>query len=460
MGDSGGLIETTRKTFVEKAFGPEFIKALKDRGLTTRDLYELSSPTTQCDNVVGKCDPQDCECWLCGLPIYLDEQGVKTTRKENIGDRFTPECEHVLPVMQAVLVLGGLYSERVRRADDIWWKHISKFFPLEYRWSHSICNNTKDENLFFDDNGVIQDYLIDNYLNKIYNKLKLPVEKRAWLVKQKNDIRTVLQPIVEYYSKRIAEDGNLFLLSSAAVGVEAVVNLPNILEEGNKVRTFIELWQPEIIPPYKSLYSSGIPIPVRTIEHNTYIEYLHSLPFFRIYDYMKGLLTIRDDMRQLVANNYLTFYRTLFNTPSKLSQISEIDIKSALMAYYFLNKEQLNSLIDEIIRLSGNNSIIAQPYIIALSYYIINRKLLIRCEELSKSMIYDPGFISLITNDLKTCDTTIRHSFYSTWSGHILPVIFPPTGGYKKKRPRKHKRKQTRGRKSKKRQTRRGVPLV
>ena len=149
-------------------------------------------------------------------------------------------------------------------------------------------------------------------------------------------------------------------------------------------------------------------------------------------------------MRQLVATNYLTFYRTLFNTSSKLSQITEIDIKSAILAYYFLNKEQLNLLIDEIISLSGNNSNNAHPYIINLSYYIINKKLLIKCEELSHTMAYDPGFISLITNDLETCNTAIRHSFYSTWSDRILPVIFPPTGGYKKKRGRKQTRKRFR----------------
>jgi hypothetical protein len=440
--DSGGLVQTTRKMFVEKAFGLEFIQALKEHGLTTRDLYELSSPTTQCDNVVGKCDPMDCTCWLCGLPIYLDEDGNRTQDKKDIGDRFTPECEHVLPVMQAVLVLGGLYSERVRRADDGWWNHIRKFFPLEYRWSHSICNNTKDENLFFDDNGAIQDYLIDDYLNKIYSKLKIPFEKRAWLMKQKNDIKIVLQPIVDYYSKRIAEEGNLFLLSSTAVGVEAVVNLPNILEEGNKVRTFIELWQPEIIPPPTTMYASEASGPVPMIEHKNYIEYLNLIPFNRIYDYMKELSTKRDERKYLIANNYLDFYKKLFNnTSDKVSQITELDIKSGILAYYFLNKDELNSLIDEIIRLSGNNSNVAQPYIIALFYYIIYRKLLIKSKELGNS---DPDFISLVKIELETADSVIRYSNYSEWTSRILPVIFPPTGGYKKKQKRKKTRKQLR----------------
>jgi hypothetical protein len=452
MGDSGGLVETTRKAFVEKAFGTDFIQALKLYGLTTRDLYELSSPTTQCNNVIGKCDPINCTCWLCGLPIYLDEQGNRTQDKRNIGDRFTPECEHVLPVMQAVLVFGALYSERGLEQGDDWWNYLDPLFPLEYKWSHSICNNIKDENLFFDDNGVIQDELIDIYLNKIYPKLNFLTPKAAWLAQQKNHIKSVLQPIVNYYNKRRTEEGNLFLLSSVGVAVGDVINLPNVLEQGSKLRAFIELWKPEIVPPYGRQYSSGEPIPNKKIILENYIEYLNVLPFYRIYDYMKELLTKRDDRGYLVANNYLEFYKTLFNNSSnKISQITELDIKSAIMAYYFLNKQQLKELIDEIIKLSGNNSNIAQPYIIALCYYIIYRKLLIKSQELSHAMAYDPDFINLMERDLETCNTVITDPRYPGWAAYLLPVIFPPTGGYKKKRGRK----QTRRRFIKARKTRR-----
>jgi hypothetical protein len=452
MGDSGGLVETTRRAFVEKAFGTDFIKALKDRGLTTRDLYELSSPTTQCNNIkgLGPCITPDCKCWLCGLTIFLDENGHQTDRRENIGDRFTPECEHVLPVMQAVLVLGGLYSERVRRADDGWWNHISKFFPLEYKWSHSICNNIKDENLFFDDNGIIRDKLIEIYLNKIYSKLNLPLSKAEWMAERKRAIKTVLQPIVDYYNKRRTEDGNLFLLSSAAVGVHAVVNLPSILEEGNKVRTFMELWQPEIIPTART-YSNGQTIPIRTITVEEYIKYINEIPFNNFYDYMKELSTKRNERRYLVADNYLVFYQNLFYTDvDRVSKITQLDIKLAIMAHY-LSKERINFLISEIITFFGNDSNNAQVYIVPLYYYIINRKILARCEELHRRGINtDPAFIVIVNKESNTNHEVLNH-YNSDLTKHFEEQFFPPTGGYRKKRGRK----QTRRRFRKVRKTRR-----
>ena len=50
-----------------------------------RLIFEASTPTTQCFNTVGPCLPrnmgepeeQGCKCWICGLPIYLLNDGTE-----------------------------------------------------------------------------------------------------------------------------------------------------------------------------------------------------------------------------------------------------------------------------------------------------------------------------------------------------------------------------------------------
>ena len=129
---------------------------------------------TQCSNVIGRCETADCMCWLCGQPIFLTSEGIPfDPTLSNIiePDECSPECEHVLPIMQAILILGGLYSQTIKVADKPFFNYLQKeVFPYEYKWSHSYCNNLKSDEMFIDSTGDILTEKIYQYLGKIYNK--------------------------------------------------------------------------------------------------------------------------------------------------------------------------------------------------------------------------------------------------------------------------------------------------
>jgi hypothetical protein len=95
-------------------------------GKNVRKIFELSRPTTQCNNTIGPSTGKTC--WLCGLGF--DKRQA-----------FTPQCEHVLPIAQAVYYLE-LYSSDNSKPADI------DFLKLEYEWAHPYCNYRKTDSIF------------------------------------------------------------------------------------------------------------------------------------------------------------------------------------------------------------------------------------------------------------------------------------------------------------------------
>jgi hypothetical protein len=97
---------------------------------SVRKIWELASPTTQCKNTIGGYYDGHTLCWICGLSIQSNVVGM------------TAECEHILPIAQAVIFLM-LYPDRDRakaltqsqRAD----------LDLEYGWAHRVCNQEKSD---------------------------------------------------------------------------------------------------------------------------------------------------------------------------------------------------------------------------------------------------------------------------------------------------------------------------
>jgi hypothetical protein len=75
----------------------------KDTGLTVRHIWEIASTKTQCNQTVGKLK-KDNECWICGFPIDI---------KAGAGHGLAPECEHILPVVQARFFLS-LYNSDMK----------------------------------------------------------------------------------------------------------------------------------------------------------------------------------------------------------------------------------------------------------------------------------------------------------------------------------------------------------
>jgi len=374
--------------FIRKSFGQDFIDTLKTYDLTTRDLFELSTPTTQCVNMIGECaDPAACMCWLCGLPIYMNEEGASVTKKEDIADIFYPECEHVLPVMQAVLILGGLYVDKHK--DDPFWSHIQEHtLRFEYKWAHHLCNHAKSDIVFIDNRGELNKYVVDSYLAKIYAGLKeyLRVPKSSFLHDRYAEIENVVKPIKRYIQDR---DENMFLLSAVTTAKSHVDDLQDILSEKSKMHTFFQQWKPEVVVDYPRPFLAKLPatmIQKVTLDMETIIR---SLPIPHIQEYIRDtLLTMKHPRR------FISFYNALLGTQYvRIQQIKDIDIRNAIFTN-FLNPLDYEKMIYLIQKTSmGNRS--PDKYIIEICLLILHVRILNACNAIV-GMEKDTSFVALI----------------------------------------------------------------
>lgn len=129
--DNVEIITAKMTDVINQLFGEDVVKEWKQsakRPRYGRDIYELSSATTQCMNTIGT--PEEAgTCWICGFPFDNDIPYMR------------PNCDHILPVAQAVFFLG-LYSTRKvipTEKQDL----KDTIYTLEYAWSHSGCNILK-----------------------------------------------------------------------------------------------------------------------------------------------------------------------------------------------------------------------------------------------------------------------------------------------------------------------------
>lgn len=138
-------------------FGEETINNLVAKGKSVRDIWEISTPTTQCNNTIGKVKDSD-KCWICGLSIIQSKKG------------FNPECEHILPIAQAVIFLS-LYKTGNAKENE-------KLQSLEYAWAHSVCNQEKSDICTLvpknDMDSGVSENAIKRILRKIYNSNRSP----------------------------------------------------------------------------------------------------------------------------------------------------------------------------------------------------------------------------------------------------------------------------------------------
>lgn len=280
-----GLATLSRGDFMKLVYGDDLtnlLKATKPRPLTTRNLFEISTATTQCNNIIGQCDKPTCKCWICGFPIFLDEDGnarsqdfidkyiesgkkatrVKFISNEKMNIDLLPQCEHILPVMQAFFILGGLYWNETYEQQS---KYIKELLDKEYAWSHAYCNNIKDDTNLFDDEGNIRVDIIKNLLIRIYAKVE-PIRKKVqdkyggtnknaptkWIKDQTASmIKEFLDPLANVYKKTIlGEQANLEMLASLAVPIQHIeVNLREFLPENHNLVVVMDQYKPEEITP-------------------------------------------------------------------------------------------------------------------------------------------------------------------------------------------------------------------
>ena len=145
-------------------FGNKLKNELKELGIdTTRAIYELSSPTTQCSVITGIRDPNGQECYICGLLINDTKDGARP-----MYPGLTSECEHLLPIAQSIIFLG-LYWAKAER--DGLFVQNNNILRLEYEWAHRTCNQVKSDRSFilFDDEYKINIASIEKLLRDIFN---------------------------------------------------------------------------------------------------------------------------------------------------------------------------------------------------------------------------------------------------------------------------------------------------
>uniref|UniRef100_A0A6C0ELL5 Uncharacterized protein n=1 Tax=viral metagenome TaxID=1070528 RepID=A0A6C0ELL5_9ZZZZ len=125
-----------QKEFALLEFGPERIALWLSNNHTIRSIWEHSEPTEQCRSGAGG---EEGQCWICGMAI--DPEATHEGY-----DQGAPECEHILPIVNAVQVLS-LYSEHAVTTGVISKAEQNKY-SLEYAWAHSHCNQLKSDDIY------------------------------------------------------------------------------------------------------------------------------------------------------------------------------------------------------------------------------------------------------------------------------------------------------------------------
>jgi hypothetical protein len=121
---------------------------------TAREFFEPSSPTTQCNNTIGS--------FINGTVCYICGMFINSTDIPNDGQN--PECEHILPILQAMLYLG-LYRDKNT--------NTYPYLDYEYAWAHRTCNQIKSDKLFINLNNegkfIVNSNQIKQFLTSIWN---------------------------------------------------------------------------------------------------------------------------------------------------------------------------------------------------------------------------------------------------------------------------------------------------
>jgi len=207
-------------------FGEETVHEVKKK-MEVRELWNISSNTTQCNNVIGKMTA-DTDCWICGLKIDSSDPGM------------SPECEHVLPVAQAVIYLS-LYSSK-KKQNTSPERNVRK---MEYGWAHTVCNQDKSDICCLINSGTkatVSDNNIKFILKRIYtsnraDSLKIKSELKAlyptlgtFIEARFEPVRKRYEDIVNYLNPSSGE--NRFKLTILA-GLVTAMDYSNIREEAH-----------------------------------------------------------------------------------------------------------------------------------------------------------------------------------------------------------------------------------
>lgn len=201
-------------------------------GSEIRGIYETSTPTTQCNNTIGKF-VNGVECYICGMAIIQQDLRLGV-------NGLNPECEHILPIAQAVLFLG-LYGDKFKEG-RLFYNPTQ--FKLEYAWAHRTCNQIKSDESYIKYNQSARQFVVDtvalrSFLTKIWNntradsmsfnyKLKSTYSKKDTFLKDRLEpLESKFQAICDYLNSFNSPE--LILLIGAAKALEGPMS-----EEGSR----------------------------------------------------------------------------------------------------------------------------------------------------------------------------------------------------------------------------------
>ena len=136
-------------------------------GKLARDFFESMGIDAQC-KATANADPTIKKtrnvCYICQQELKHDKDMISK-----------PQCEHILPIVNAILYTGLIQTHggRGKAAKYVYNPIEQQLLRLEYRWSHACCNLIKNDDnwVTVDDNNI---YIPDRdsirkSLNKIYD---------------------------------------------------------------------------------------------------------------------------------------------------------------------------------------------------------------------------------------------------------------------------------------------------
>jgi hypothetical protein len=158
-----GLAELTRQVIHRDVVEP-------------RKCWEVSTPTTQCNNIIGAFK-DNTPCYICGMAIKKASTKSKASNDDDYvaGDGLNPECEHILPIAEAIIYLG-LESPQFRK--NPWY--IRNILNYEYAWAHRTCNQVKSDTSY-----IVKD-ATGNFVVDIAELKKLLTD--IWNTKRKDSV--------------------------------------------------------------------------------------------------------------------------------------------------------------------------------------------------------------------------------------------------------------------------------
>lgn len=188
---------------VEKGLAALTRQVIHSNVIEPRKCWEVSTPTTQCNSIIGPFE-DNTPCYICGMEIKKAIELSKENANADYiaGDGLNPECEHILPISEAIIYLG-LESPQFRK--NPWY--IRDILKYEYAWSHRTCNQVKSDTSFVVKRKNTDLYVVDiiglkTLLTKIWNTT------RSDSIDFKKSLKTRYGNIESFKKARIGSSNN------------------------------------------------------------------------------------------------------------------------------------------------------------------------------------------------------------------------------------------------------------